>query len=309
MLGFLLAALLFLLASTATPSRVLILILLLVHFYIRAFFAFQIALFSLHIATMLRIRDRIVIALFLFTTNPRSLGRLLALSRSTMFVIIIVVFLFIGSLNLVKLGLTEMLTLVWDSILSMAFFIQHSSMVRKGFRLRVSNIIPPHYNDAAYAIASSMTLAAAVILWQPTQAMLYQLQGFPALIVRMSFFLALAGVGWGVYSLKSFDPFGSVSIRSHFSKRSLRPQPFAVDGPYRWVRHPLYLFVIVLIWSHPGLTIDRLLFNVLWTAWICIGTIFEERDLVASFGDDYRQYQAKTPMLIPWKGRGVDKAR
>ena len=202
-----------------------------------------------------------------------------------------------------------MLTLVWDSILSMAFFIQHSSMVRKGFRLRVSNIIPPHYNDAAYAIASSMTLAAAVILWQPTQAMLYQLQGFPALIVRMSFFLALAGVGWGVYSLKSFDPFGSVSIRSHFSKRSLRPQPFAVDGPYRWVRHPLYLFVIVLIWSHPGLTIDRLLFNVLWTAWICIGTIFEERDLVASFGDDYRQYQAKTPMLIPWKGRGVDKAR
>jgi protein-S-isoprenylcysteine O-methyltransferase Ste14 len=57
--------------------------------------------------------------------------------------------------------------------------------------------------------------------------------------------------------------------------------------------------VLVLIWASPELTADRLLFNVLWTAWIVVGTILEETDLVADFGDVYRDYQRKVPMLIP----------
>ncbi len=74
---------------------------------------------------------------------------------------------------------------------------------------------------------------------------------------------------------------------------------FRILGPYRWVRHPLYLFMIVLFWSYPSLTADRLLFNILWTIWIVIGTILEERDLVDDFGDTYRDYQTNVPMLVP----------
>lgn len=74
---------------------------------------------------------------------------------------------------------------------------------------------------------------------------------------------------------------------------------FVVRGLYRWVRHPLYLFMILMIWSCPDLTSDRLLFNGLWTVWIVIGSILEERDLVSEFGNAYREYQRKVPMLIP----------
>jgi protein-S-isoprenylcysteine O-methyltransferase Ste14 len=55
----------------------------------------------------------------------------------------------------------------------------------------------------------------------------------------------------------------------------------------------------VLFWSCPSLTADRLLFNILWTAWVVMGTILEERDLVDDFGDSYRDYQANVPMLVP----------
>jgi protein-S-isoprenylcysteine O-methyltransferase Ste14 len=72
-----------------------------------------------------------------------------------------------------------------------------------------------------------------------------------------------------------------------------------VQGAYRWVRHPLYLVVLLMIWSYPVLTVDRLLFNLLWTIWIVVGAVLEERDLVADFGDDYREYQRKVPMLVP----------
>jgi protein-S-isoprenylcysteine O-methyltransferase Ste14 len=71
------------------------------------------------------------------------------------------------------------------------------------------------------------------------------------------------------------------------------------QGPYRYVRHPLYLFMLLLIWSAPRLSTDQLLFDVLWTAWIVVGTKLEERDLLADFGQTYRQYQKSVPMLIP----------
>ena len=57
--------------------------------------------------------------------------------------------------------------------------------------------------------------------------------------------------------------------------------------------------MLLMIWSYPVLTMDRLLFNVLWTIWIVIGSVLEERDLSADFGDAYREYQRKVPMLLP----------
>jgi len=54
-----------------------------------------------------------------------------------------------------------------------------------------------------------------------------------------------------------------------------------------------------MFWSHPVVSADRLLFNILWTGWVIVGTVLEERDMVAHFGDAYREYQAKVPMLLP----------
>jgi len=63
----------------------------------------------------------------------------------------------------------------------------------------------------------------------------------------------------------------------------------------------LYFVVLLMIWSYPVLTVDRLLFNMLWTVWIVIGAVLEERDLTADFGNDYREYQRDAPMLLPTK--------
>ena len=56
-----------------------------------------------------------------------------------------------------------------------------------------------------------------------------------------------------------------------------------------------------MIWSKPDLTLDRLLFNLVFTIWVVIAILFEERDLVSTYGDSYRAYQRKIPMLIPYR--------
>jgi protein-S-isoprenylcysteine O-methyltransferase Ste14 len=68
------------------------------------------------------------------------------------------------------------------------------------------------------------------------------------------------------------------------------------------VRHPQYFLTLVILWAYPDLTADRLLLDGMFTAWIVLGTMLEERDLIEDFGEDYIEYRQHVPMLIPWRG-------
>lgn len=211
------------------------------------------------------------------------------------------IFLFFGSLKIMSLGLKDSGALSIDAGLSLLFFIQHSVMVRKWVRKRIMNFIPDEYYNAFYAIASGVVLIVVVILWQKTSYPIIVASGIFYWAFRVLFFLSIAGFYWGIRSLGFFDPFGVRRVLDHLRSRKSKPMPFIVKGAYQWVRHPLYFFMLLMIWSCPELTTDRLLFNILWTMWIFIGTIFEERDLIDEFGEKYLVYQSKVPRIIPFK--------
>lgn len=212
------------------------------------------------------------------------------------------VFLFFGSLNIVNLGLNETAVLVLNACLCLAFFIQHSVMIRRSFRRWLAQFIREQYHGALHTIVAGAVLLILVIFWQESAHTLAASQGVFRWTLRTVFFLSAIGLFWTPRALRSFDMFGIGPILRYLRGRKPRPpRPFTVRGLYRWVRHPMYLFCLLMIWSHPDLSADRLLYNILWTAWIIVGTVFEERDLVAAFGKDYRDYQSKVPMLIPYR--------
>jgi protein-S-isoprenylcysteine O-methyltransferase Ste14 len=210
-------------------------------------------------------------------------------------------FCYVGSLHLVRLGLNESGILFFDCFLSLAFFLQHSGMVRKSFRRFLSRFIPEAYVSAFYAISSGIFLFAVVILWQGTSGTVATAEGALRLLMRAIFAASLVGFYWGTKALGFFDPYGIRGILNRLRGKKPKEMPLTINGPYRFVRHPLYFFVLLMIWSCPGLTFDRLLFNVLWTVWIYIGALLEERDLVADFGEAYREYKRKVPMLVTWR--------
>ena len=89
-------------------------------------------------------------------------------------------------------------------------------------------------------------------------------------------------------------------------KLSGRTEPFVVQGPYLYVRHPLYLDVVLLVlgwWLM--LDYSSLLFSaVLLLLWFNFAVAhFEEKELRAIFGEQYERYSKEVPRMIPFTKR------
>jgi protein-S-isoprenylcysteine O-methyltransferase Ste14 len=70
-------------------------------------------------------------------------------------------------------------------------------------------------------------------------------------------------------------------------------------GFYGIVRHPLYLLGLIFLWFAPHMSINQLAVSLALTAYLFIGALFEERRLEQEFGESYRQYRERTPMMFP----------
>ena len=206
----------------------------------------------------------------------------------------------IGLWGAVPMGLSEAEARWWDGLLSLLFFAQHSGMIRRPVREWLSRVVPASYQRALYSIVSGFTLAAVVLLWQPSANHVIVLGGPLQWFARAMAGLAVALFLWGMTSLAGLDMLGLAAIRAHRRGTAPAAPEFMVRGPYRWVRHPWYLGAILLLWSGTDVSADRLLLNMLWTAWICLGAHWEERDLRNEFGKSYEAYQHQVPMFLPW---------
>jgi len=215
---------------------------------------------------------------------------------------LLVVFLYFGPLDILILEISEIKKLMMDFMISLLFFTQHSGMVRKRFHDWMERYVDGVYHGVLFTICSGLFLLLVILLWQPSNYTLFSIEGSFNWFFRLSFILSILGFYWGVRALGAFDLAGIKPILNRVRRIKPKPQTrsrLIIRGPYRWVRHPLYLFSIVMFWSNSDFTLDRLLFNFTWTIWIIIGATLEERDLLRTFKKDYTCYQQKVPMLFP----------
>ena len=114
-------------------------------------------------------------------------------------------------------------------------------------------------------------------------------------------YLMLTGQGLSVLLLfvavLQTDTLSFVGLRQIFSDE--KNGKLVTSGLYRYIRHPLYTFGLLILWLTPKMTLNSLTVYTSLTMYILVGAYFEERKLLREFGQKYADYKSATPMLVP----------
>jgi protein-S-isoprenylcysteine O-methyltransferase Ste14 len=199
------------------------------------------------------------------------------------------------------------MALAIDLALLALFAVQHSVMARKGFKAWWTRIIPPAVERSTYVLASTAVLFALCWHWQPIEGVVWSVTN-PGAVTAIQ---AVFWLGWGVlllstFLLNHFELFGLRQVYAALRGKTVPAAEFRTPVFYRHVRHPIYFGFVISFWATPEMSLGHLLFAAGATGYILVGIWFEERDLVAHFGDRYRAYRQQVPMLFPRLGRRGD---
>lgn len=186
------------------------------------------------------------------------------------------------------------------------FGLQHSGMARQGFKAWLTRTVPQPAERATFVWASNAALLLLMLLWQPLPAVLWHAEG----ALRAALFI-LNAAAWlfaiaATYMVNHFDLFGLQQAWHNFRERAQASPRFVTRFAYRFVRHPLMTGIVLGLWVVPTMSVGHLVLSIGLTSYILVGTRIEERDLLRLFGDRYRRYRERVPMLFPRPGRSVD---
>ena len=186
-----------------------------------------------------------------------------------------------------------------DCGLLLVFAVQHSGMARPRFKRWLTRFVPEPAERSTYVLLSSAALFVLFWQWQPLGGDVWEVQGEAG---RTAVF-AVYAAGWVMvlattFLINHFDLFGLRQVWLAFRGVPYTPLRFTTPGPYRLVRHPLYVGWLTVFWAAPTMTAAHLLFAAGTTAYILAAIRWEERDLVAAH-PEYAAYRRRVPMLLP----------
>jgi len=177
----------------------------------------------------------------------------------------------------------------------------HSTLAAEGLKARAEKLLGAsayrHYRLAFNLVSGLALLPVLFLVWRLPDGPLWSIP-WPWLLLTLALQVA-AGLGL----LLSFRVTGSLEFLGMAQFLRLRqpalPEVLRVDGMYRFMRHPIYTFSLLILWLTPMMSSNLLAAALGITLYILIGARLEERKLVKQFGADYQAYQQRVPMFIP----------
>jgi protein-S-isoprenylcysteine O-methyltransferase Ste14 len=138
---------------------------------------------------------------------------------------------------------------------------------------------------------ANVALFILILFWQPIPAELWNVDYDPTRDLLWGLFVA----GWiilflGAWSFGIRELLGIEQVRAWSAGRTHAPR-LKTGFLYRWLRHPMYVGVLLGVWATPRMSVGHLLLALALTAYVLIAMRYEERDLLQQFGSRYRRWR------------------
>lgn len=196
-------------------------------------------------------------------------------------------------------------SLVVDAVVLGVFAIQHSIMARPAFKKVWTRIVAPAAERSTYVLFSSAALLVVVLFWRPLPQVIWSLPAGPlAIAVKTVSYVGFGIVLVSTFLINHFELFGLQQVYNRLTGKTDAGPEFRTPVFYRWVRHPLYVGFTLAFWAAPTMTVGHLIFAAGTLGYMLVAIQFEEHDLIAVFGDRYRDYRKRVGMMIPRLGGG-----
>ena len=184
------------------------------------------------------------------------------------------------------------------------FGLQHSIMARPAFKAKWTRIVPRASERSVYVLAASIALMILFLGWRPIDSIVWNVTN-PALagILWAVFWIGWLGVLISTFLINHFELFGLQQAWLNISGRQADKPELKQPLFYRWVAHPMMSSFFLAFWAAPEMTFGHLILALGMSVYILVALRYEEHDLTALFGDDYRSYRSRVGMLVPRLGR------
>lgn len=191
------------------------------------------------------------------------------------------------------------------------FAVLHSLLASRSFKKRVISAFPPmrFYYRFLYNLIALLSFSVVWFAIPVNTSAIYSVENPFSYLMHLIQIGALFGL---YYSVKvagtgNFTGLNQLRHASHdrhppYDLDEPKDEGFVVQGPFRYVRHPLYVFSMIVLIFHPYMTIKWLLLTILAGAYFIIGSKFEEQRLIDRFGEKYNDYKKDVPAFIPGSG-------
>jgi len=184
------------------------------------------------------------------------------------------------------------------------FGVQHSVMARKGFKAAWTKVVPQSLERSFYCLATALVLVPMFLYWHPIEGTLWSVSNEAIrTLIWAIFWFGWAFLFVATLLLNHFELFGLQQAWDNLRGKEAAAPTMKTPFLYKWVRHPIQTGVFIAIWATPDMSYGHLLFAVGYTAYIFIGLHYEEKDLVAEFGEDYIEYRRNVGGILPGIGK------
>ncbi|QDU55710.1 methyltransferase family protein [Aeoliella mucimassa] len=182
-----------------------------------------------------------------------------------------------------------------DAALALMFAVPHSLLLYPAVRSKLVKVIPAAFYGLFYTVATCVSLLLLFHYWQGSDVVFWDLDGAGWGVMTAGFYASWIALFYSLY-LTGLGYQTGLTPWLYWVRGEKPPRRgFDACGAYRFIRHPVYLSFMGLVWFTPHMSLDHVILTGIWTMYLFVGSYLKDRRLAYFLGDSYLEYQSRVP--------------